>query len=157
MSSTLRAIPLYLEDLTPGMIIDAGPRTVTREEGVAFAQQFDPQPFHLDDAAAKNSLFDGLALSGWHTAALCMRMVVESPLGQIASGLVGIELRSLRWPTPARPGDTLRLKIEVLGTKPSRSRPGWGTGELRWVVRNQKDDIVMTMENTIWAACRPAL
>ncbi|TAK90498.1 MAG: MaoC family dehydratase [Burkholderiaceae bacterium] len=146
---------LYLDDLTPGMVVDAGTRTVSLEEGIAFAQQFDPQPFHLDDDAAKSSLFNGLALSGWHTAAVCMRMAVESPFGEMASGLVGLEIRSMRWPIPARPGDTLRMQIEVLSIKPSRSRPGWGTGEVRWIVRNQKDEVVMSLENTIWASCRP--
>lgn len=155
MNATETDAKLYLEDLRPGMTIEAGPITVTEAEAIAFAKQFDPQPFHTDPAAAKNSFFEGHAVSGWHTGALTMRMLVESPLGRIASGLIGIEIRKLRWPQPTRPGDTLRVTVDVLETKPSRSRPEWGTALLRWTTRNQKNDVVMEMENIAWVACRP--
>ena len=148
-------MPLYLEDLKPGMTITAGPITVKEDQAIAFAKQFDPQYFHTDPAAAKNSFFDGLAASGWHVAALTMRMLVDSPLAQIANGLIGIEIRKLRWPRPTRPGDALRATVEVLETTPSRSRPGWGTAFLRWTVRNQRDEIAMDLENIIWVARRP--
>jgi acyl dehydratase len=146
---------LYLEDLSPGQIVEAGPVTVTEADCIAFARQFDPQPFHTDSAAAKDSMFQGLALSGWHTAALSMRMLVDSPLAKMANGLVGIEVRSMRWPRPARPGDTLKVTVEVLETKPSRSRPGWGTALLHWTTRNQTGESVLELDNVAWVARRP--
>src|SRR3954467_8488109 len=106
-------MPLYLEDLTPGMSLGSGPVTVSEADAIAFARQFDPQPFHTDPVAAKDTMFSGLALSGWHTAALSMLMLAQSPLAKIANGLVGVEIRQMRWPRPARPGDTLSLTIEV--------------------------------------------
>lgn len=148
--------PLYLEDLKPGDAIQAGPVTVSEEQAIAFARQFDPQPFHLDDEAARASMFGGLALSGWHTAAIAMRMLTDSPLARIANGLIGIEIRHMRWPRPARPGDALSLTVEVIETKPSRSRPGWGTAVLRWTVRNGAGEAVLDLENVAWVARRPA-
>jgi acyl dehydratase len=144
--------PMYLEDLTPGRTATGGPITVSEADGIAYARQFDPQPFHTDPEAAKTSLFNGLALSGWHTASLSMKMLVESPLSAIANGLVGIEIRAMRWPRPARPGDTLTLTVEVVETKPSKSRPGWGTALLKWTTRNQHGEAVLELENVAWPA-----
>jgi len=149
-------VPLYLEDLTPGLTVTTDPITVTEEESIHFARQFDPQPFHIDPVAAKDSFFEGLAVSGWHTAALSMRMLTQTRLADIANGLIGIHIRSLRWPRATRPGDTLRLTIEIKETTPSRTRPGFGTALVQWTTRNQKDEIVMEMENVIWVARRPA-
>jgi acyl dehydratase len=147
--------PLYLEDLTPGMTVTAGPIVLTEEAIVAFARQYDPQPFHTDPVAAKDTFFNGLAGSGWHIAALSMRMLTETPLAAIANGLIGIEIKSLRWPRPSRPGDTLRLTVEILETKPSRSRAGFGTALVRWTTRNQNEETVMEIDNVIWVARRP--
>jgi acyl dehydratase len=147
---------LYLEDLTPGMTVTAGPIVLTQEEIIAFARQYDPQPFHTDPAAAKDTFFEGLAGSGWHVAALTMRLLTGSRLADVANGLIGIELRSLRWPRPSRPGDELRLTVEILETKPSRSRPGFGTALVRWTTRNQRDEILMEAENVMWVARRPS-
>jgi acyl dehydratase len=149
------AAMLYLEDLEPGKTLTAGPITVTEEEAIAFARQFDPQPFHTDAEAAKDSMFQGLALSGWHTAALSMKMLVESTLARISNGLVGLEVRHMRWPRPARPGDTLTVTLEVLETKPSKSRPGFGTAIFRWTTRNQRGEAVLELENVAWVARRP--
>ena len=149
-------LPMYLEDLSPGRTVTAGPVTVSEAEAIAYARQFDPQPFHTDAEAAKTSFFQGLALSGWHTASLSMRMLVDSPLAAIANGLIGIEIRNMRWPRAARPGDTLTLTVEVLETKPSRSRPGWGTAVLKWTTRNQHGEAVLELENVAWVARRPA-
>jgi acyl dehydratase len=149
------AEPMYLEDLTPGATIAAGPVTVTQEDAIAFARQFDPQPFHTDPEAAKASFFNGLAASGWHTAALSMRMLATCPLARIANGLIGIEIRQMRWPRPTRPGDTLSMTVEVLETKPSKSKPGFGTALLRWTTRNQHGETVMELENVAWVARRP--
>jgi acyl dehydratase len=148
-------MPRYLEDLTPGLVFTGGPVTLTQDDIVEFGRQFDPQYFHTDPDAAVSSFFGGLAASGWHTGALSMRMAVESPLNDFADGLIGIEVRSLRWPRPTRPGDTLRLTLEVLETRPSRSRPGWGTAVVRWTTLNQTDDVLMTAETVIWVARRP--
>jgi acyl dehydratase len=153
--TTTAGPPLYLEDLSAGQTLEGGPVTVTEAEAIAFARQFDPQPFHTDAEAAKHTFFHGLALSGWHTAALSMRMLVDSPLARIANGLVGIEIRHLRWPHPARPGDTLKLSVEVLETKPSRSRPAFGTALLRWTTRNERGETVQELENVAWVARRP--
>jgi acyl dehydratase len=146
---------LYLEDLTPGMTVTAGPIVLTQEEIIAFARQYDPQPFHTDPVAAQDTFFEGLAGSGWHVAALTMRLLTGSRLADVANGLIGIELRKLRWPRPSRPGDELRLTVEILETKPSRSRPGFGTALVRWTTRNQRDEILMEAENVMWVARRP--
>jgi acyl dehydratase len=148
-------VTMYLEDLTPGLVFTGGPLPLTQHDIVEFGRQFDPQYFHTDPESAGSSLFGGLAASGWHTAALSMRMAVESPLNDFPNGLVGIEVRSLRWPRPTRPGDILRLHLEVLETTPSRSRPGWGTAVVRWTTLNQSDDVVMTADAVIWVARRP--
>lgn len=149
-------MPLYLEDFTPGMVITAGPITVTAEDIITFARQFDPQPFHTDPAGAEHTMFGGLIASGWHTAALSMRMLVQSKFAEIANGLVGVEIRHMRWPRPTRPGDTLHITVEVLETKTSRSQPGWGTALLRWTTRNQRDETVLELENVAWIACHPS-
>jgi acyl dehydratase len=147
--------PLYLEDLEPGRTATGGPITVSEADVIAYARQFDPQPFHTDAEAAKHSFFNGLALSGWHTASLTMRMLVDSPLAAIANGLIGIEIRNMRWPRPARPGDTLTVTVQVVETKPSRSRPGWGTAHLKWTTRNQNGEVVLELDNIAWVARRP--
>ena len=147
---------LYLEDLKPGMTFTTAPITITEEESIAFAKQYDPQPFHTDPQAAKDTLFQGLAVSGWHLAAISMRALATSSMANIANGLVGVEIRRLRWPQPTRPGDTVRVTVEVIETKESKSRPGWGTAVVVWDIRNQRDETVMELENVIWVACRPA-
>lgn len=132
------------EDLTPGLVLEAQGPTVTAEAIVAFARQFDPQPFHLDDEAGKASLFGGLCASGWHTAALCMRMMCDAYLLDSASlGSPGLD--ELRWLKPVRAGDTLRWKMTVLEQRPSRSRPAMGSVLSTWEVFNQRDELVMTM------------
>ena len=112
----------YLDDLTVGQKFGSGRRTLELDAIRSFAAEFDPQPFHLDDAAAQATLFRGLAASGWHTAAVTMRLLVDSEF-RPAGGVVGAGLEELRWPRPARPGDELRLEIEVLEVRPSKSRP----------------------------------
>lgn len=145
---------LYLEDLHVGMKITTGSITVSEADAIAYAKQFDPQPFHTDPVAAKDSFFQGLAVSGWHVASLAMRMLVDCEQADIANGLIGIELRHLRWPQPTRPGDTLQLTVEVLETRRSKSRPGWGTALLSWLVLNQDGKAAMQAENVCWVACR---
>ncbi|HEY0766905.1 MAG TPA: MaoC family dehydratase, partial [Steroidobacteraceae bacterium] len=116
--------PLYLEDLAPGQRWVSGTYLVEEAAIRAFAEAFDPQPFHLDPAAAQSTFFGGLAASGWHTAAISMRLLVTGGL-RLAGGLIGTG-GSISWPKPTRPGDVLRVESEVLEVKPSRSRPDRG-------------------------------
>ena len=134
-------MPLYLEDLEAGMRY-AGRKTWTldAEQIKAFATDFDPQPFHLDDGAARSTLFGGLAASGWHTAALTMRLTIDGG-PQLASGTVGLGA-DLNWLKPVRPGDTLSIETEVLEVKPSKSRPDRGRVTLRTETRNQRGETV---------------
>ncbi|MFP2963107.1 MaoC family dehydratase [Myxococcus sp. 1LA] len=144
----------YFEDFQPGDVSEHGPHVVSREEIIAFATQFDPQPFHLSDEGAQGSIFGGLVASGWHTASLCHRLLVQSFLGQTSSlGSPGLD--ELRWLKPVRPGDTLRVRVEVASATPSRSKPDRGAVKLRMEVRNQKDEVVMTELANVLFGRRP--
>jgi acyl dehydratase len=132
---------LYLEDLSPGQRFTAGPVEVTTEAIKDFAAQYDPQPFHLEEAAAEaHPIFGALAASGWHTAALSMRLTVQA-LGDLGWGVVGGG-GDLQWTRPVRPGDSLRLVAEVLEVAPSKSRPDRGSVLVRNATLNQKDEEV---------------
>ncbi|HEX4260298.1 MAG TPA: MaoC family dehydratase [Acetobacteraceae bacterium] len=145
---------LHLEDLTPGRRFRLGTLQVSAAGIAAFAAEFDPQPFHLDAAAARLSPFGGLAASGWHTAALTMRLLVRDlPL---AGGIVGLGLDVLRWPAPVRPGDTLSAEVEVLEARPSRSRPGSGVVKLRVTTRQQDGKTVQEMVPNLIVPSRSA-
>ncbi len=136
---------LHLEDLSPGQRYGSDRRlTVSAADVSAFAAQFDPQPFHLDEAAARNSVFGGLAASGWHTAALTMRLLVESDF-RPAGGIVGAGMDELRWPRPVRPGDELRVETEVLEVRPSRSRPEQGMVKARTTTLNGRGEPVQVL------------
>ena len=136
---------LHWEDFVVGQVREFGNYEVTRAAVLDFARQFDPQPFHLDDAAAAKSLFGRLAASGWHTCAMAMRMMCDGYLLQSASlGSPGIE--RLAWPAPVFPGDVLRMRIVVVETRPLASRPAVGLMRSRSEVLNQNDGIVLTME-----------
>ena len=135
---------LYWEDLLPGDVHELGSRTVTEEEIVAFARQWDPQPFHVDPEAAKESPFGGLIASGWHTGAMWMRLYVDSLLsGEAGMGSPGIE--ELRWLAPVRPGDALAGRLTVLDATPSERRPDRGTVRIRGEMVNQDGVTVMSM------------
>jgi acyl dehydratase len=131
---------LYLDDLHAGQKFSTETETVTEAEIKSFAQRFDPQRFHLDDEYARSTLFGGLAASGWHTAAITMRLNVTSG-PPIAGGIVGGG-GEINWPTPTRPGDVLHVESEVMEITPSRSRPDRGTVLLRSETLNQKGEIV---------------
>jgi len=135
---------LFFEDFQPGDTRETGSVTVTREAILAFAREFDPQPFHIDDEAAKRSPYGGLIASGWHTAALCMKLVVGM-LGPDSGSLGSPGVDELRWLRPVRPGDELTVHIEVVEAIPSRSKPDRGLVKLRYTVRNQNREDVMTM------------
>src|SRR5262244_3709934 len=134
---------LYLEDLHPGQRFTSGSHAIDEAQIKAFANQFDPQPFHLDGEAAKDTLFGGLVASGWHTAAITMRLQVESGL-PIVGGII-VACGEINWPRPTRPGDVLHVESEVLEIRPSRSRPDRGMVTVRSETRNQRGDTVQIM------------
>jgi acyl dehydratase len=143
---------LYLDDLQVGQRFTSRTLIVDEAEIKAFASRFDPQPFHLDEIAAKDSLFFGLVASGWHTASMTMRLMVESlPL---AGGLIGTG-GELSWPRPTRPGDMLRVEIEIVKIMPSRSRPDRGAVLTRIVTRNQRDEEVQILVAKLVVPRRP--
>jgi acyl dehydratase len=131
----------YLEDFAAGQTFRSGRLRVEAQQIKRFAADFDPQPFHLDEEAARHSLFRGLAASGWHTAAMTMRLLVESEL-KPAGGIIGAGFDEFRWPRPVRPGDELHLMIEVLEVRQSKSRPDQGLVKLKTTTLNQNDEPV---------------
>lgn len=132
----------YLEDLTAGQCYRTTSATVELEQIQAFAAQFDPQPFHLDPEAAKQTLFGELVASGWHTMGITMRLIVGSDV-QLGWGFLGAGVENMDWPHPVRPGDTLRAENEVLDIKPSRSKPDRGIVRIRTTTYNQRDEPVL--------------
>ena len=148
-------MPIYLEDLSPGLVFKAGPVEVTEAEIIEFASRYDPQPFHVDPEAAKqNPIFRGLAASGWHTAAMTMRMVVDA-MRDFAGGTIGGG-GDLQWTRPVRPGDRLRLEIEVLEVAPSRTKPERGSALMRNTTFNQHDEPVQVFTVRTVVPRRPA-
>lgn len=133
----------YLDDLRVGQRFKSGSQTLEADRIKAFAAEFDPQAFHLDEAEAKRTVFKGLAASGWHTAAITMRLLVDGGL-PIAEGLIGVG-GEIAWPRPARPGDVLRVETEIVEIAPSRTRPDRGIVTIRCETRNHKEDIVQTL------------
>lgn len=139
---------LFFEDMPEGFAFAAGPLLVTRDDIVGFAAAFDPQPFHLDEAAGRASRLGGLAASGWHTAALQMRMIYDALLWRVASlGAPGID--DLRWLKPVRPGDSLTMQARVTAARVSASRPERGIVTLALALHNQDGAVVMTQANSI--------
>ncbi|MFB6153174.1 MAG: MaoC family dehydratase [Halodesulfurarchaeum sp.] len=139
---------IYFEDLAEGEVQEFGSYEVTEDEILEFASRYDPQPFHTDPEAAADSIYGGLIASGWHTAAMGMRMVVEEILEDAASlGAIGVD--RLRWHEPVRPGDTLSERIEVLEKRPSESKPDRGVVRIRMATLNQRDAKVLSMESIV--------
>jgi len=134
---------LYFDDLRVGQRFTSGTHLLDEEQIKTFARQFDPQPFHLDAEAAQKTLFAGLVASGWHTAAISMRLQVESGL-PIAGGLIGAGAE-ITWPKPVRPGALLHVESEILELRPSRSRPDRGVATVRSETRNQLGEIVQVL------------
>jgi acyl dehydratase len=134
----------YLEDFHVGETIDLGTCTISRDEILEFARRYDPQPFHIDEEAARRSIYGGLIASGWHTTALLMRLLVDGMVaGAQSMGSPGVD--EIRWLTPVRPGDTLAARAVVLDVVPSRSKSDRGHLRTRYEMFNQKGDKVMTM------------
>jgi acyl dehydratase len=146
--------PLYLEDFAPGQKYGSGKIRVDAAAIKAFAAAFDPQPFHLDEEAARTSFFGGLSASGWHTAALTMRLLVEGEL-QPAGGIIGAWAEELKWPRAVRPGDELEVEAEVLEVRPSRSRPGQGFVKCRSTTLNQHREPVQMLVMNLLVEARP--
>jgi acyl dehydratase len=144
---------LYLDDLRVGQRFISGTYALDEGQVIAFASEFDPQPFHLDAAAAGGMFFGGLVASGWHTAAITMRLLVQGGV-PIARGLIGLGAE-LSWPRPTRPGDVLRVESEVVEVSPSRSRPDRGVIKVRSETRNQRDEVVQVLEARMMVPRRP--
>jgi acyl dehydratase len=131
----------YLEDYAAGQIYLSGRKRVSKEEMIAFAKEFDPQFYHLDEVAALQSPFKGLAASGWHTAAITMRLLVDGEF-RPAGGILGVGFDQMSWSLPVRPGDELRVKSEVLEVRPSKSKPDRGMIRVKNTTLNQNDEVV---------------
>ncbi len=140
---TMSAQKLFLDDFTVGQRFVSGEHALDEAQIKAFAGQFDPQPFHLDDEAAKATLFRGLAASGWHTAALTMRLMVQGGF-PVEGGIVGAG-GEISWPKPTRAGDVLHVESEVLSLTPSKSKPHQGMVSVRSETRNQQGDILQVL------------
>lgn len=145
----------YLEDFAPGQVFTSPPLRVEAERIKSFAAEFDPQPFHLDEASARGTIFGGLAASGWHTAAVTMRLLVASSFRPVG-GIIGAGLDEFRWPLPVRPGDELHVDIEILEVRPSKSRPGQGLVKARVTTLNQNGDVVQLCVPNLLVPRRPA-
>ena len=144
----------YLEDFAVGQVYRSGRLRVDKEQILAFARQFDPQPYHLDEEAARKSAFGGLAASGWHTAALTMRLLVDGEF-KPAGGILGVGFDELSWPRPVRPGDELHATSEILDVRPSKSRPDRGMIKVRTTTLNQNDEAVQVFTGNLLVARRP--
>ncbi|HEY2394210.1 MAG TPA: MaoC family dehydratase [Candidatus Angelobacter sp.] len=144
---------LYLEDLHVGQRFVSGTYQISEDQIKAFAQEFDPQPFHLDEAAAQATVFVGLAASGWHTAAIAMRLLVTSGL-PLANGIIGLG-GDLAWPKPTRPGDTLHVESEVLEIVPSRSKPNQALVKVQSTTLNQDGEAVHRFTSKVLVFKRP--
>jgi acyl dehydratase len=144
----------YLEDFAVGQTFASGRLRVDAGRIKDFAAEFDPQPFHLDKQAAQDTVFGGLAASGWHTAALTMRLLVESDF-RLAGGILGVGFDEFRWPRPVRPGDELHLESEILAVRPSKSRPAQGLVKVRTTTFNQNGEPVQILVANLFVPRRP--
>ena len=154
MSHSHSSPTTYFEDLRVGQRFTSGSFTVTQDEIISFATQFDPQPFHTDPVAAEHSIFKGLVASGWHTAALTMRLFVTSDFNP-ANGFIGAGVEVLDWPTPVRPGDTLHVEGEVISLRESKTRPTQGVVVVRSHTLNQRGEIVQVLQPKMIVRKRP--
>ena len=151
--SNANASGLTLDDVTPGQRFTSASHIIDADEIKAFAREFDPQPFHLDEAAGENSFFKGLAASGWLTAAIVMRLRVQSIT--VAGGMIGAGVDEMRWTQPVRPGDSLRTEIEVLSVRHSNSRKEFGVVKTRTLAFNQKNEVVLRSTVNFLAPVKP--
>ena len=144
----------YFEDFVPGKVIELGSRTVSEDEIIAYATQFDPQPFHIDKVAAEDSIFGGVIASGWHTCGMIMRLVVDGFLNDSSSmGSPGVD--EVRWILPVRPGDSLSVTAETLDSRPSTSKLDRGVVFTMWRATNQDGNLVCTIKGMGMFGRRP--
>ncbi len=137
---------LYYKDFAVGQRMESAKSiTISKEDAITFALLYDPQTYHIDEEAAKDTMFGALIVSGWHTAAVSMRLKLETPLRDVAGGLLGLGVESLRWPRPTLPGDTLRVVITIMEKRLSKSKPDKGIIKYRLETLNQKDELMMEM------------
>ena len=144
----------YLEDFAVGQVYGTERLRIDAERIKGFAAEFDPQPYHLDNESARNTIFAGLAASGWHTAAVTMRLMVDGEL-KPAGGIIGLGFEEFRWPKPVRPGDELRVESEVLDVRPSKSRSDKGLVKLRNTTFNQNGEAVQITVGTLLVPRKP--
>jgi len=145
----------YLEDLNVGDKFQTGSALMTEEAIIDYARQWDPQPMHLDHAAAARSPYKGIIASGWHTAAMVMKLTAEAkPMGDVE--VLGLGVSEMQWPQPVRPGDTLRVEMEVTGVRPSKSHPGFGIVNISSTAYNQRGEVVFVVRPNVWVPRRPA-
>src|SRR5580692_4069028 len=146
---------LYFEDFFPGQVFDSlYSYRVKSAEIIGFGERYDPQPFHIDEAAGQNSFFHGLAASGWLTAAIAMRQRVQSI--KVSGGMIGAGVEEMRWTKPVRPGDKIRTRSEILHTRPLATRPTYGVVRCLTTVYNQRDEVVMTSITNFLAPLKAA-
>ncbi len=144
---------IWFEDFKPGSVTEYGPRAITREEILSFAAEFDPQPMHLDEEAARQTMLGGLSASGWHTCCLVMRMIADGfILNSSSMGANAVD--EVKWHAPVRPDDSLTVRATVLDTRPSRSRPGMGIVSMQFEVFNGSNVRVMTMKTPLLMGLR---
>ena len=146
---------IYYEDLSVGQVFLSRAEALSRDRIVAFAQEFDPQPQHLDEDAARGSMFGELVASGWHTAALTMRLQLDSVMGRFPGGSLGAQIDKLAWLRPVRPGDRLRAQAEIMEMRLSRSRPDRGLVTIQTTTLNQRDEPVQVMTASVLVPRRP--
>lgn len=145
----------YFEDYRAGDVVEIGDYLITRDEIIDFATRYDPQAFHLDEAAARDSIFGGLIASGWMTCAVLMRILVDDFISPVSSmGSPGID--ELRWLKPVRPGDRLRARVTVVDSRRSSSRPDRGIVHFHQEALNQDDEVVLSMRGMAMSKCRPS-
>lgn len=144
---------LYFDDFEIGQEFTTESYTISEESSIHFAQEYDPQYFHIDPEAAKNSPFGKLVTSGWQTAAVTMRLKAGSGINRVAGGLVGLGLESVKWPRPVYPGDTLRAVITITEKRRSQSKPTHGIIKYRMETFNQNNEKVLEMVTAIWVPC----
>lgn len=145
---------LFFEDFQPGQVFESGPFTLTKEEAIAFASEYDPQYYHIDEEAAKDGPYGRLIASGWQTAAITMKLKAKTELVNISGGLLGIGLEGLRWPRAVYPGDSLNLKITILEVRRSQSKPTHGIVKYKMETFNQHAELVMETVTAVWVPAR---
>lgn len=145
----------YFEDLSVGQTFAAGPIVMERDRIVEFGREFDPQAQHLGEQEAAASMFGSLVASGWHTAAVTMRLMIDGASPDLTGGAMGAGIETISWPTPVRPGDALSATSEIVELRVSRSRPDRGIMKLRTVTTRQDGDVVQVVTGIIMVPCRP--